>query len=190
MGFSYFEIGCIQPCRITNGFVERQLPSGEIERFATRLNIEIPWQTNLFSSPNILFYLKQDGREYIGRKDGSISVYTIDDDLLVGLNNWDAPQFPMLYICGYKVFGNYHVNIYQDKHDLRSLYASYVDRYSCALPERVDPIWDLDKAEIGWVLSTTFGEDFIFTGRGDKFVKVDRWEVQSLLRSKDYRCFV
>lgn len=191
MGFNYFGFGCIQPCRVEDGFVIRKLPSGAEQKYPTRLDVNIPEQLNLFLSPNILFYLKKDGLEYIGRKDGSISIYQEKDDLLVGLNNWDVSPIPFLQVCGYKMFGKTtHAYIYQDKFDQQSIYATNINLYSSVLPRKMEMFWDMRAAEIGWVMQNDPSPDYIFAKRGGERIAVDRWEVQNIIRSTNCKRFV
>lgn len=190
MGFNLYGYGCIQPCRIEDGYVIRCLPSGKEERYQTQLGITIPEQTNLFMSPNILFYLIHDGLEYVGRRDGSISIYQISNNLLVGFNSWTVSMNANVIPCGYKIFGSLHTYIVQDKFDMQSLYTSHVMRYSTALKEPMTCEWDLDKASIGWVMPDSTIRDFIFTKQGGKQIVVDRWEVQDLVRSADCKRFL
>lgn len=190
MGFNYFGYGCIQPCRVEGGYVIRRLPSGAEQKYATRLTVDIPEQLNLFIAPNILFYLKHDGLEYIGRKDGSISIYREKDDLLWGLNNWDISGIPLLKVCGYKIFGKMHAYIYQDKFDQQSLYSSFAKRYSSKLPEKMEMFWDMNAAEIGWVIQGDDSSDYVFSRRGGERIAIDGWQVQDLIRSTDCRRFL
>ena len=100
MGFNYYGIGNILSCGITKGKVFFRLPSGKVCECATMLTDEVPEQCNLFISDTVLFLLYTEDKEYIGRYDGSISVYAKGTDLLIGLNVWTPPT-KFLTLCGH-----------------------------------------------------------------------------------------
>lgn len=100
MGFNYYGIGNILSCGISKGKVFFKLPSGKICECDTMLTDEVPEQCNLFISDTVLFLLYTEDKEYIGRYDGSISIYAKGTDLLVGLNVWTPPR-KHLILCGH-----------------------------------------------------------------------------------------
>lgn len=99
MGFSLYNLGNILPCRIESQRIIYSLPTGMEVRCPTQFTEDVPQQRNIFTGKTIAFYLKlSDGRDLIGRFDGSISIYR--GRLLVGLNNWSVPTQQNLVRCG------------------------------------------------------------------------------------------
>lgn len=189
MGFDYYGLGVIQPCRVENGEVIRTLPTGKEQRIKTTLQTVIPQQTNLFKSPTALFYLKYEGNYYIGYKDGYINTYRESDNLLIGVNTWECSLIPMVNPCGYKMFAGNYCTIFQDRFDLQSLYATYFYRYSGVLPHPIEAPWNLQQAEFGWCDTASVDVDYIFNKEGE-YVAIDKWDVQDLVRCPDTEVFL
>lgn len=189
LGFDYYGLGAIQPCRIENNEVIRILPSGKEQHIKTTLGDTVPEQLNLFRTPTTLFYLKGADRYYVGFRDGYINTYRTNDDLLIGVNVWECALEPMVTPCGYKMFGGNHCIIYQDRFDLQSVYATYYKRYSGLLSVPMSPSWDMLRAEIGWCDLTSLNADYIFDSGGE-YVTVNNWNVQDLVGSPDTPVFL
>lgn len=99
MGFNFHNVGNILPCRIENNKVIFRFPTGKEIVCATQYALTVSEQRNLFTGETIAFWLKlPDGIDMIGRFDDSITMYK--GDLIVGLNNWNAPKSSNLVKCG------------------------------------------------------------------------------------------
>lgn len=128
MGFHNVKLGNIHECWIENGYVHEQCPfSGKVYKYPTRLNVTIPKQCNLYYAKDIAFYLKHNGEVYIGRHDGSISIYRESDMLLTGLNNWDAPVGIPTCIIGFHRCGRGLREVLLDLRDKQTIYVDYHD---------------------------------------------------------------
>lgn len=188
MGFNYFDIGNIMPCGVRDGTVYYTLPSGKRIDMPTRLPVNIPEQTNLFISPTILFLLYDDENEYIGRKDGSISIFKKGTNLLVGLNNFDQPKFPNVDVCGYFKMRNFHENIYLFMDDKQTL-GTKGYRGSGVLGKKVFTSFDLDKALIDCINDVASNTTHIFGIGGERY-EPSAWNVQAGLREQNCPVFV
>ena len=101
MGFNFYNLGCLNPCRIEHGnIIVHYLSLNKDVIYPSTLDVTIPEQSNFFISETVLFYLKHEGKHYFGRSDGRISIYD-DDDLLLGIQSWEAPKKPYLCEVGY-----------------------------------------------------------------------------------------
>lgn len=188
MGFNYFGYGCLHPCRVENGAVIYKLPSGLEVSHKTALEVNIPEQTNLFISDTVTFLLYHEGKEYVGRADGSISIYNQSDDLLVGLNYWDRQLYPETKLCGYYADGKIIKEVHVDLRDKQSLYVVGDYRESIAKsPIRITANTDiaLNDAKIyNAVLDYS-----IYNERGEP-VEADVWTVQEDVRRGNCRIFL
>ena len=128
MGFRNQGLGNIHECWVENGMICEKSPFSDITyKYPTRLQLDIPKQLNLFVSPLVAFYLKHEGNVYIGRYDGSISIYRESDMLLVGLNNWDAPDKVATAIIGFQRCSNGLREVLLDLRDRQTVYVDYHD---------------------------------------------------------------
>lgn len=128
MGLSYYRFGHILPCSITKGYVCFKLPSGKVIQCATNLHVELPEQVNHFRSPYVMFLLYDDEKEYIGRYDGSISIYKKGTNLLVGLNNWVPPECEICQV-GWYGYATQLFEIYLNKLDMSTLYTNRTNQF-------------------------------------------------------------
>lgn len=188
MGFNFFEYGNIHPCGIANHKVYFTLPSGMRIEYNTKLDVEIPEQTNLFISDTVLFLLYHDDKMYIGRKDTSISIYRISDGLLVGLNTWDAPKYAEVELCGFYNDGNSMHEIQLDLRDKRTVYICG-NRMQGLLPKENTAVFDPDKSVFSASIHGNKRFYHIYDERGE-VVEVNAWTVQKDLWSQNCPVFL
>ena len=192
MGFNYFGYGGICPCSLSNGILKQKLPSGRIVEYATQLdvNIDIPEQTNYFVSKTVMFLLYDKNLMYIGRKDGSISIYDMSqNELLVGLNAWSAPKIVETMIVG--LYRN-HTNlqeIHMDLRDNQSLYIRGLPITSKFTKPVKDYNFNMDRAVLSAEIYNN-GNHYCISYEGGEPVYEDVWVIQTELRGGDYRVFL
>ena len=177
MGFNQHQYGNIHACWIEDGFICQETSCTHVVyKYPTNLAVNLPKQVNLFFSFTVAFLLYDAERMYVGRNDGIISIYRRSDNLLVGMNSWEAPGFPPLCTIGFFNTPNGLREVYLDTRDRRSLYmkwrrieaslerpftADYTDIFD---PEAMAPAPTFDK----WCL---------YTKGGDR-IGIDVWFVQ------------
>ncbi len=188
LGFSYYRYGRIKPCGVSGGSVYYTLPSGYRVMHSTQLQVEIPEQTNPFISETVAFLLYHEEKMYIGRYDGSISIYRMSDELLVGLNNWEAPKYVDTQVCGYYSEGSLLDEIHLDLRDRQTVYiCGHGSEGLLSAP--IEPKFDLHSASFS---ATVFGasEDYsIFNERGEP-IEAKFWPLQEDVRSHNCRIFL
>ena len=186
MGFNYYRYGCIQPCGIENGKVYHILPSGARREYPCGLNITVPLQTNLYYGETIAFVLEHEGKEYIGRFDGSISVIRKSDGLLVGLNNWVPSRAPKMIECGiYREHGITQV-IFLDPSDRQSLYI-YGQPMSSKLRVPYNGTFDTVDSILSFMIEGT-RNTHVYT-EGGEALATEIWDIQTSIRGRDCRIF-
>ena len=188
MGFSYFNYGCIHPCGVKDGMVYYELPSGVIVKYKTSIAVDIEKQTIPFYSNYVAFCLESNGTEYVGRYDGSVSMYDTRTGLLIGLGNWEAPKYPEIMHCGFYTESSRIIEVYLDLRDYRTLYVGkeYMQQL---LPNPIKPKFDLEKA---FLSVNTYGNVYkkhIYDERGDS-VASDVWDIQDSIRKRNCRSFI
>lgn len=189
MGFNYFDIGQIHPCGIANKQVYQKLPSGKVISYPTGLDITVPEQLNLFISDCIAFVLYDNENEYIGRFDGTISIYRKSDDLLVGLNFWTAPKVPNVIPCGYLYNGKIHSDIFLFLDDGQTV-ATADSRYESILTKPTsNREFDFDKAMLGCLTATKPRTPCIYD-KGGHVYETGSWNVQTDLWKQNCKIFL
>lgn len=188
MGFCYFGYGHTHPCKISGGKVSYLLPSGMWVSANTALQEEVREQTIPFLSDTVAFYLEDNDKSYVGRYDGSISMYRLSDDLLVGLNYWEAPKYPNTVLIGY--FNNDYTlgEVHLDLNDHRTAYVSGAFMQGC-FPEPVYGDIDLFASESMAAARYKQRDTYIMKG-DDSLVAENFWSVQKNLRVRDCRVFL
>lgn len=188
MGFNYFGYGCIHPCRVENQQIIYRLPSGFEVKHKTALDVNIPEQTNTFISDTVVFVLYHDGKEYIGRNDGSVSIYRQSDNLLVGLNYWEQPLYPETKLCGYYSDSGMVEEIHLDLRDKQSVYVVGDSRES----KTKAPIQFSANTDIALFDTVIHGKllDYTIFDEGGARIAVDVWSVQEDVRRGDCRIFL
>lgn len=178
MGFNLYGLGNIHKCWIKDHKVfYEQTASGAVYSYDTALDVEIPPQKNLFVSDNVAFLLYHDGKEYIGRYDGVISVYRQSDDMLVGLSNWNPPTYPPLKTCGYYRTPVQIEEIFLDLRDQVTVYTKWHNqeaKLSKPLNLKLDESWLI----VNYEMDATIGTWHILD-EGGVPVEVDVWFVQN-----------
>lgn len=188
MGFNYYNYGNIQPCRVEGGNLIYRLPSGKEIVKKTQLKVDIHEQCNLFISDTVSFLLFEGGLMYVGRADGSISIYRESDELLVGLNNWEKDQFPETQLCGFYKENGGLSEIHVDCRDWQTLYicGEYMQSYSRhELPHE----FNLDKAVFDARIFGCGGSYHLFDSKGVR-LRGFIWTVQDDVRQRNCRIFV
>lgn len=180
MGFNYFGYGNIHPCKIDGSNVIYKLPSGFEVKHPTGLDINIPEQVNPFISETVAFLLYHEGKEYVGRSDGTISIYRQSDNLLVGLNYWTQPKYPETTLCGYYYGESGVTEIHVDNRDRRSVYVVGESREAVA-KEMITVAANTNLAFTDTLFFNKLQDYFVYNGRGDS-VELDVWSVQENVR--------
>ena len=186
MGFNYFGYGCVQPCGVINGKVYQVLPSGVRVEYHTKLDVTIPEQVNLYYGKTIAFLLQYDGKEYIGRFDGSISIIRQSDGLLVGLNAWEAPKRPEVIACGMYAEKGIPQVCYLDNRDRQSLYIQDQPVSSKLVAPYTGSFNRLDST-LSFLIDNT-GIGHIYTKGGDALATAV-WNIQKSVRGRNCRIF-
>ncbi len=186
-GFNYFGFGNVHPCGIKDKKVYYTLPSGVAIHNNTSIDFEIPEQMNLFVSDTVMFLLYHEDKKYVGRKDGSISIYRTSDELLVGLQNWKAPAYAETMLCGlYNSSGMYEIHL--DLRDKRTVYILGGYRQGVLkkpAPER----FHITDAVVSANAFGQYNNYSIFDERGDP-VEADFWPIQEEIRRRDCAIFL
>ena len=188
MGFNFYSYGNLHPCGVSNGKVYYMLPSGKRIEFDTKLDIEIPKQTNLFISDKVAFLLYHEDKMYIGRYDSSISIYRTSDELLIGLNTWTPSKYAETIHCGFYTYSGAIYEIHLDLKDRQTLYVCRLGIEGC-LKSPVEPSFDLDASALSasaWGNSNNY---HIYNKRGEP-IEVDVWTVQDDVRKRNCRIFL
>lgn len=186
MGFCNRAVGNVRSCYIKDGFVvEKSSLTGEEFKYPTRLDVNIPEQCNLFKSYTVMFYLEHEGKVYIGRTDGFISIYRKSDMLLVGINNWDAPCRLITRTVGFYIRPNGVADIRVDARDRRTLYVGW--RNIEALADKEIPLDDGDFIDLPSIDGKI--SDFKLLVGGD-LIGVSDWNIQNVSGEQDYKVFV
>lgn len=189
MGFNLYGLGNIKPCRISQGILYYTLPySGKTFSCPTSLQISIPEQTNLFVSKTVAFFLEDEEKYYVGRYDGRISIYRKSDNMLVGLQSWECPPYPMLCECGFykTVIGNVPVRL--DTRDCVTLYVDF-KRMEAKLRK---PMYE--KLISNLTVSKTYSElsntEWYIVDKEGNYAEVDAWNIQDDLWKRNCRIFL
>lgn len=188
MGFNYYRYGHIKPCGVEDGYVYYMLPSGTKVKHKTQLSINIKEQTNLFISDTVAFLLYNEDKMYIGRYDGSISIYRVSDELLVGLNNWEPPRYVETKPCGFCKFGEYLDEIHLDLRDNRTLYICGRGSEAC-LSAPISSDFDLCTSSFCVSVLGSDNDYAIFDERGDP-IAAKFWPIQEDVRIQNCRIFL
>ena len=185
MGFRYFNLGLHRPCRMENGTVIEVLPSGMEVSYYTTLKETIPQQCNKYYGRHILFYLTKEGLDYVGRRDGTVSVY--NGDLLVYWGNWDAP-FSKIVEAGYTGTRKSIKSIYLDLRDRRTF---YLEGSECeyVYPEEIQESFDTHKSLLECSLYQRQFPYYVIGSGGEHYV-LGEWSVPADSRFSTYRVFL
>lgn len=189
MGFNLYNLGLIKPCWVENGNVCYELTgSGTILRCPTRLQKDIPRQLNLFMSKTVAFLLYDDESMYIGRYDGVISIYDRETEILTGLNNWDAPAYPPLKVCGYY---RSPVQLCEINLDLRDKVTAYVNYNSmeAVLTTPINVQFEEELNLVGAEIEPKIGSVSIYNERGEE-IEIKTWSVQNDVWRQNCRVFL
>lgn len=189
MGFNFHGYGNIHSCWISGGYVyEETICTKRVYSYATRLNVEIPKQLNLFVSNTVAFLLYHEDKMYIGRYDGVISIYRRRDNLLVGLNNWDAPKVPYLYTAGFLDTAAGARSVKLDKRDNLTLYTRFN-----RIEAKLEKPFEYDYSSMVNVHEKSMDGDMskfkVYTEEGE-VIGTDVWFVQDDLRRQNCPIFV
>ena len=190
MGFNFFCYGNIHPCGIDNNEVYYMLPSGKRVSFPTKLDVTIPLQTNLFISDTVAFLLYHEDKMYLGRYDNSISIYRMSDEMLVGLNAWEAPKYSETEVCGYYNVRGVIEEIHVDLKDRQTLYIcgkNYEAVLKEPLPENIE--FDLEMSSFSAAIHGNRDNYHIYS-RGGVPIEVNVWSVQDGLRRQNCPIFL
>ncbi len=176
MGFNYHGYGNIRKCAIHYGRLITVDPFGRERSYVTGFPENIEYQCNLFWNTDISFLLyTEDGREVIGRPDGSISVYR--ENLLVGLNNWNPDYGFEVEHVGYAICNTLQ-RIMLDAKDRQTLFVEGV-RYEALLPKKLYGVFDTSAA----LASIERREcDSAILLSGGEMLEIPVWSVQDSLR--------
>lgn len=188
MGFNFFSYGNIHPCGVENGKVYYKLPSGKRVEFDTKLECDIPEQTNLFISDRVAFLLYHEDKMYIGRYDKSISIYRASDELLVGLNTWEAPRYAETVCCGFYKPGGYITEIHLDLKDRQTVYICGENTQGL-LDKPIEPDFNIDASSFSAAVWGNSENYHIYTKRGEP-VEINVWTVQDDIRKRNCRIFL
>lgn len=188
LGFSYYRYGRIKPCGVKDGYVYYRLPSGLVIKHSTKLEIEIPEQCNLFISDTVAFLLYDADKMYIGRYDGSISIYRLSDNLLVGLNNWQAPKYVETKLCGFHNEGSHLDEIHLDLRDRQTVYICGLGAEGL-FSHPIASDFNLNDSSFSASVFGTQRDYSIFDERGDP-IEAKFWPLQEGVRLRDCRIFL
>lgn len=187
-GFNYFCYGNVHPCWMDSGILKYRLRSGLVIEHKTGFeDLTIEEQTNLFISDRVMWILYHNGFQYIGRRDGSVSIYRVSDDVLYGANSWHPPYYPETSVCGFKT-GDYGcVEVHIDMRDKRTVYATGVYEEG-VLPKPTD--LTLNMTALRGASMTHYGNTQHIISKGGDVIEVDEWFVQEGIRRRDCPCFL
>ena len=190
MGFNYFNYGNIHPCGISKHKVFYTLPSGFKVEYDTKLDIEIPEQTSAFISSTIAFVLYHEDKMYIGRRDKSISIYRMSDELLVGLNTWDPVNYTETKPIGHFNNGRNISEIHVDLRDSQTVYICG-EATEGVLPKKYNALtdFDLEKSAFSAAVWGNNKNYHIFSKRGEP-IEVNVWIIQKNVREQNCRVFL
>lgn len=188
MGFNFFNYGNIHPCGVSSGKLYYVLPSGKRIEFNTKLDINIPEQTNLFISDTVAFLLYHDDKMYVGRYDSSISIYRISDELLVGLNTWEPPKYAETMLCGLYYNGACTCEIHLDLKDKQTVYICGEGIQGC-IGHPIEPAFNMSDSTLSAAAFGTEKNYHIF-GKGGEPIEVDVWTIQDDVRKRNCRSFL
>ena len=189
MGFSYYGYGNIMPCGISSGQLWFRLPSDEIITCETSFDTDltIPEQVNLFRSNSVMFLLYHDGFEYIGRYDGTLSKFKINDNIVQGLG-WFKPPVLNLEPIGIYCVGKYYYNVMLNKLDYQSIHIKEIP-LSATLDEKVFGVnFSMDRAFTSFLIDSKSGNTYIYNIGGKRYVN-SPWNVQASSEQSNYRNF-
>lgn len=99
MGYRNYNHGSFLPVACDGNKIQIWFNTG-LEEFETKLNTKIERQVNEFYLPNVLFMMYKDNVRYVGREDGTISGYDVNDHSLVRISSWVLPPRPRLEHIG------------------------------------------------------------------------------------------
>lgn len=189
MGFSQYRFGNIHECWIEDGLVCQEMPcTKQVYKYPTRLTDNIPRQLNIFSSFNVAFLLYHEDKMYIGRNDGWISIYRADDGLLVGLNNWDAPNAPITSLIGFFNSTDGIRDVYLDMRDKQTIYSTWrraEARLTLPFDGSYTDIIDIES----YAPAPTLADWYLYSKGGER-IGVDVWSVQEALWREDCKVFL
>ena len=186
MGFNNHGLGNIHECKIQDGFVYDIMPlSGSQYRYPTRLPVNIPAQTNLFVSDTVAFLLYHEDKVYIGRFDSVISIYRKSDMLLVGLNNWDAPEKPYVRQIGLLNCPIGCVPLQLDMRDKITIYNSFKRAEG-----KLTKPFDAEDYTLGINKVVRKWDDVQLVAEGGDLYAIDCWNIQDSLWRRDCPVFL
>lgn len=182
MGFNYYGLGNLNPVGIKDGFVYCRLPSGHEIKYPTKLDFDIPEQVNLFYSETIAFILYHEDKMYIGRFDSSISIYRLSDELLVGLNTWEAPKYVETVHCGFYRLKGKSYEIHLDLRDRKTVYVLGLGIQGCSSKE-LEKEFNIDESNLASNIDVN-NTYHICSERGE-WVEINNWTVQKDVRRRN-----
>lgn len=95
MSFRYHTDFCqYLPCECIDGVLRVYCNTGKVDEFETTIKENIHKQCCMFKAmDNIMWVLDSDDGSgyYIGRRDGTITKYAYETNLLIGIKKWKAP---------------------------------------------------------------------------------------------------
>lgn len=189
MGFNLHSLGNIHKCWIKDHKVfYEQTASKIVYSYDTGLDVDIPPQQNIFVSDNVAFLLYHEGKQYVGRYDGVISIYRQSDDMLVGLNHWSPPVYPPLKTCGFYMSPVQPEEIFLDLRDKVTVYVKW-HNIEAKLSEPINLVFDEPLCIVDYSIDTTPGSWHILNERGVP-VEVDVWFIQNEIWRKDCPVFL
>ena len=189
MGFNQYQQGNIHACWIEDGFVCQETAcTHEVYKYPTRLEVNIPKQINLFVSFTVAFLLYDSEKMYVGRNDGVISIYRRSDNMLVGLNNWDAPTFPPLLLVGFFNSPGGLKEVYLDTRDRRTVYMKWRRMEACLERKFEHDYTDIFDVE-AMAPAPTFDSWCLYT-RGGERIGINVWFVQDEVWRQDCTIFL
>lgn len=188
MGFNYYNYGTIQPCWVKDKTLFWEDASGNVRQHTTTLEDAIPRQCNVFYSVEVAFYLEYSEKVYIGRFDGVISIYRKRDMLLVGIQHWEPPQYPVLKTAGYARGQAVLYPIYLDTFDYTSVYCTY--RSACS---RLLKPYTGEFLVDGYVIEALrVPKDSVYNifSDGGEYIVTDVWSIQDDLWRRNCKSFL
>lgn len=188
MGFNYFNYGNIHPCRVQDKKIIYRLRSGMEISADCSLDVNIPEQVNLFISDRVMWLLYHEDKEYIGRQDGSISVYRVADGLLVGLGFWEAPPIAQTYLCGMHTEASLMTEIHMDMRDRQTVYICK-DGIEGIIDGTYSGGFKINDAIFSAAAFCTKDNYHMFNERGD-VIEVSHWFIQDAVRRRDCQIFL
>ena len=111
MGFRYFGYGDCLECECDGKQIIVYRHNGEIDRFPTNLTTVLPRQQVYFKGVDIMWvmYDSDKSKMFVGRQDGTVSGYFVEDDLLMFYGRWTTPpRIPVKDVGAYYIEDRTH----------------------------------------------------------------------------------